>query len=111
MTDFYSIYKNVGDLETFRDTARRQGHDKAYPYAVDMVARYIFGDDDTWNLYYAIQRGEGGVGHSCCFEDGGYQCNCIMLDYENAWKERLDDLNSEIAHLPLKNGETVEDRY
>ena len=109
--DFYRIYKNVGDLATFNKVAKKHGHDKKYPYAVDMVARYIFGDKDIWNLYYAISRGEGGRGHSTCFDDGGYQCNCIMLDYENAWRERMDDLNEEIANLPLKNGELVKDWY
>lgn len=62
-------------------------------------------------MYYAISRGEGGTGHSCCFEDGGYECNCIMLDYEYSWRENLRDLNESIAHLPLKNGELVKDRY
>ena len=109
--DFYDIYKNVGDLQTFYATAKKHGHDKKFPYAVDMVARYIFGDKDTSNLYYYISRGEGGPGHSCCFEDGGYQLNCIMLDYENLWREDMDELNDLIAMLPLKNGELVKDRY
>lgn len=107
----YDIYKNVGDLTTFWKTAKKHGHDKRYPYAINMIARYIFGDKDTWNMYYAISRGDGGTGHSCCFEDGGYECNCIMLDYEYSWRENLRDLNESIAHLPLKNGELVKDRY
>lgn len=111
MENFYEIYKEVGDLKTFREVAKKHGHEKKYPYAVDMVARYIYGDNDTLNLYYVISRGEGGRGHSTCFDDGGLDCNRIMLDYENRWREYLDELNEEIANLPLKNGETVKDWF
>jgi len=104
-----NVYENA-DRDNFYSIAKENDHDKLYPYAVDVINYFIYGDKDIWNFVKAIGRGEGGRGHSTCLEDDT-KLSEIMLDYEYSWREFIDELNEEIANLPLRNGDKVCDWY
>lgn len=94
----------------FRAVTSANGDAKRYPYAVDAVAHYIWGEDDKMNLVNMLARGEYGHNRDNCLADDT-ELNALMLEYENNWGENMEYLNDRIANMQLVCGLKVSDVF
>lgn len=102
--------KNICTAADFYAATRKNGDAKRYPYAVDAVAYYIFGDADRMNLVCMLARGEYGHNRDNCLADDT-ALSALLLDYELSWGENMEYLNNEIANMPLVCGCKVSDVF
>lgn len=102
--------KNINTAADFYAATRKNGDAQRYPYAVDAVAYYIWGDDDRMNLVKMLARGEYGHNRDNCLADDT-ELSALMLDYENSWGENMEYLNNQIANIQLVCGLKVSDVF
>lgn len=90
----------IEDLSDFYELMKKWKWDKKYPYAVDGVGYFVYGDKSNGMKDILDARGEEHL------EDDS-QPSAICLNYENSWYERIEDLDDELRNMKKKNGETV----
>jgi len=107
-----SDYSKVDKIEDLYKVASNNGDKKKYPYAIDAIAYYIYGDKDKENIVSQILRGEYGHNDENKLEDES-EISSLLMDYEFDWHEdgNISDIDGQIRNMKLKNGDKVEDVF
>lgn len=98
-------FLNEQNVDTITQLYKKYG--KTYPYAVDAIAYYIFGDKSDDNILIRAYNGVYGRDK----EVDSSEVSKYMLDNEYSWEEYIDDIDNFIKNLPTKDGGVLSDYF
>ncbi len=99
------LNENINGVDNIQQLYKKYGNQ--YPYAVDAVAYYIFGDKSDDNIL--IRAYKGVYGRNSQVDSS--EVSSYMMDNEYSWEDNMEDIDLFIQNLSTSDGGKLSDYF